>query len=92
MAPGVKAAIPLAPYVVRVIFANGEIRDVDIEPILDGPVFQPLRDPGLFGQVAVDEYGETIAWPNGADIDPEVLYGSEKPAGRGPRVTTPVRV
>jgi len=65
----------------------GEIRDVDIEPILDGSVFQPLRDPALFGQVAVDECSETIAWPNGADIDPEV-----KPAGRGPRVTTPARV
>ena len=77
---------------VRVIFANGEIRDVDIEPILDGSVFQPFRDPALFGQVAVDKCSETIAWPNGADIDSEVLYGSEKPAGRGPRVTTPARV
>nr|MBA3390910.1 DUF2442 domain-containing protein [Rubrobacter sp.] len=56
------------------------------------PIFRALRDPVVFGRVAVDEYGETVTWPNGADLDPEVLYGSEKPAGRGPRVTTPQRV
>ncbi len=90
--PGVKAAVALEPYVVRVVFANGEVRDVDIEPILDGPIFRALRDPVVFGRVAVDECGETVTWPHGADLDPEVLYGSEKPAGRGPRVTTPRRV
>jgi hypothetical protein len=41
--PGVKAVVALEPYVVRVVFANGEVRDVDIEPILDGPIFRALR-------------------------------------------------
>ena len=92
MAPAVEAATPLDPYVVRVVFADGEIRDVDIEPLLDGPVFRPLRDTALFAQVAVDEYHETIVWPNGADLDPEVLYGTAAPAGRpAPRVTIPHR-
>jgi hypothetical protein len=92
-APAVTAATPLDPYVVRVVFADGEVRDVDIEPLLDGPVFQPLRDPALFAQVAVDEYGETIVWPNGADLDPDVLYGIAKPSGgTAPLVTVPQRV
>lgn len=92
MAPGIKAAIPLDPYVVRVLFADGEVRDVDIEPLLDGPIFQTLRDPRTFAQVDVDEYGETIVWANGADLDPEVLYGVAQPAGQpAPRVTTPQR-
>ncbi len=81
MAPDVKAVTPLDPYVVRVVFADGEIRDVDFEPLLDGEVFRPLRDPEFFARVAVDEYEQTIVWPNGADLDPEVLYGSEEPAG-----------
>ena len=34
---------------------------------LFGPVFEPLRDPVVFAQVFVDEYG-AIAWPNGADL------------------------
>jgi hypothetical protein len=88
-APDIAAAITLAPYVVRVVFADGEIRDVDIDPILSGPVFGPLRDVELFRQVSVDETGDTIVWPNGADLDPDVIYGSG-PQGWVPavRITT----
>ncbi len=92
IAPRVHAAVPLRPYVVRVVFADGEVRDVDIEPLLDGAVFQPLRDPALFEQVRVDEYNETIVWPNGADLDPDVLYGIAEPATEpAPRVSIPQR-
>jgi hypothetical protein len=90
IAPRFKAAIPLQPYVVRVVFADGELRDVDIEPLLSGEVFQPLRERRVFEQVAVDEYGETIVWPNGADLDPEVVYGIAAPAREpAPRVSVP---
>ena len=84
--------MPLEPYVVRVVFVDGEVRDVDIEPLLDGPVFGPLRERGLFEQVAVDEVGDTISWPTGADLDPDVIYGTA-PAGWEPpmRITTPQR-
>lgn len=76
----------------RVVFSDGEIRDVDIEPLLAGPVFQVLRDPEMFGQVRVDEYNETIVWPNGVDLDPDVLYGREEPSTEpAPRITTPQR-
>jgi hypothetical protein len=92
MAPDVKAAIPLEPYVVRVLFADGEVRDVDLEPLLSGPVFGPLRERSMFQRVAVDEVGETIVWPTGADLDPDVIYGTA-PAGWQPsvRVSTPER-
>lgn len=92
LAPSVKTAIALDPYVVRVVFADGEVRDVDIEPLLDGPVFEALRDPGMFARVDADEYGETIVWPNGADLDPDVIYGIAEPAtGPAPRVSIPDR-
>jgi Protein of unknown function (DUF2442) len=89
IAPDIVAAIPRGPYVVRVVFADGEVRDVDIEPLLDGPVFEPLQDPVEFGKVSVDPETRTIAWPNGADLDPDVLYDPAlRPAsGRGPRIT-----
>ena len=41
MAPDVKAAIPLASYVVRVVFVDGAVRDVDIEPLLGGEISPP---------------------------------------------------
>jgi hypothetical protein len=60
-----------------------------MEPVLDGPVFEPLRDPAQFAGVYVDPETRTIAWPTGADIDPDVLYDPslEPASGRGPRIT-----
>lgn len=93
MAPSVKAAIPLAPYVVRVVFADGEVRDVDVEPLLDGPVFGPLREREMFDRVAVDELGDTIVWPTGADLDPDVIYGTAPQNWHPPvRITVPQQV
>jgi hypothetical protein len=68
---------PLDPYVLRLGFSDGSSRDVDLEQELWGPVFEPLRDPDTFRQVAVDEELGTIVWPNGADMDPDVLHGDQ---------------
>lgn len=93
IAPTVKTVTALAPYVVRVVFADGEVRDVDIEPLLGGAVFSALREPDAFRRVAVDELGETIVWPNGADLDPDVIYGTAVPEGEpAPRISVPERV
>ena len=62
-------------------FNTGERKLVDVERYLRGPIFQPVRDdPGYFSRVKVDEELGTIVWPNGADIDPDVLHGSHVPA------------
>lgn len=61
-------------YVLKVRFDDGVERAIDFEPILIGPLFGPLRDPHLFRQVRVDTDLGTLVWPNGADIDPNVLY------------------
>ena len=70
--------------------AVGEVRNVGIEPLLDGPVFAPLRDRDEFVRVGVDQQTGTVAWPGGADLDPDVIYGAA-PAARQPaaRVTAP---
>ena len=61
-------------YVFNVRFDDGVEQTIDFEPILIGPLFGPLRDPHLFRQVRVDTDLGTLVWPNGADIDPNVLY------------------
>ncbi len=33
------------------------------------------KDDSLFAQVAVDPELGTITWPNGVDLDPDVLHG-----------------
>lgn len=66
---------PLHDFVLRLGFSDGTVRELDLEPILWGPVFEPLlSDPELFRQVKVDGELGTIVWPNEADLDPDVLY------------------
>jgi hypothetical protein len=71
---------PLDGYVLRLGFSDGSTRDLDLEPELWGPIFEPLRDQEVFRQVAVDDQLGTIVWPNGADMDPDVLHGDRPPA------------
>lgn len=70
-------------FVVELGFDDGSRREVDLDRLLWGPVFDPIRkDPQLFRQVRVDDEAGTIVWPNGADLDPVVLHGSAEPAPR----------
>jgi hypothetical protein len=45
-----------------------------------GGVFAPLEDGTYFARVQLDEVAGTICWPNGVDIDPDVLHGDHQPA------------
>ena len=60
-------------YTLKVVFADGTSGMVDLSSRLFGAVFEPLRDPALFSQVRVDEYG-AVCRPNGADLAPDALY------------------
>ncbi len=60
-------------------FADGTSGVVSLKQQLFGPVFEPLKDPDLFAQAAVDEFG-AVCWPNGADMAPDALYEDLKAA------------
>ncbi|MEX0325784.1 MAG: DUF2442 domain-containing protein [Puniceicoccaceae bacterium] len=62
------------PYRLAVVFADGKEQAVDLEPVLKGELYGPLKDPVLFRQVYLDPVAGTLAWPNGADFDPDTLY------------------
>lgn len=77
----VRSVKPIQDHKVEIVFSNKETRTIDLESYLYGPIFEPVRnDRGLFNSVKVDKASGTIYWKNGADIDPDVLYGSEIPA------------
>ncbi len=64
---------PRGGFIVDVHFTDGSRREINLAPYLQGPIFEPIRsDPSLFRSMRVEE--GTIAWPNGADIDPDVLF------------------
>ena len=64
----------LEAYTVRVAFDDGTSQVVNLEPVLYGEVYGPLRDPEIFRQVRLDPEVRTLVWPNGADFDPYVLH------------------
>jgi Protein of unknown function (DUF2442) len=54
-------------------FDDGARGVADVSQLLVGPVFEEIRQSDkAFALVALDGYG-SIAWPNGADLDPRVL-------------------
>ena len=65
---------PLDGYRVYLRFGDGAegVVDVSRRVPFDG-VLAPLRDLEYFRQVRVNTELGTIAWPNGADLDPLVL-------------------
>jgi hypothetical protein len=48
------------------------VRIFDVKPYLDTGLFKTLKDENVFRKVRVSF--DTIAWANGIDLDPEVLY------------------
>jgi len=76
----IHAVKPLDGHKVLLHFSNGEQKVMDLLTLLRGPIFDPIRQNlGYFRTVHVDDESGTICWDNGADIDPDVLYGSHVP-------------
>jgi hypothetical protein len=56
-------------------FEDGVEGEVDVARIVRFTgVFAILADPAEFSKVQVGRETGTVTWPNGADIDPLVLY------------------
>ena len=55
-------------------FKDGTRKQIDLLPLLEGPVFERVREPAFFAQVVLDPVAGTVVWPNGANIAPETLY------------------
>ncbi|MEX2140575.1 MAG: DUF2442 domain-containing protein [Pirellulales bacterium] len=79
--PRVQTVRALDDYRLAIRFDDGAEGEIALRDRLFGPVFEPLRDAGVFAKVFVDEYG-AIAWPNGADLAPDAIYEQFRGASR----------
>lgn len=82
---------PVGDHRLFLRFADGVEGEVDLDDLVKWKgVFAPLQDPERFAEVRVNSELGTIVWPNGADLDPDVLYslvtgrpiGLRQPAAR----------
>jgi plasmid maintenance system killer protein len=75
MIPHVTSVRVVDQYRVHLTFADGASGEVDLEPRMWGPVFEPLlQDRDLFNSVRVNHEWGCIEWPNGVDWSPETLH------------------
>jgi hypothetical protein len=92
MMKDVVEAKPLDRFWLHVRFEDGLEGEIDLAGLIrfEG-VFAPLRDPTRFSEVRVHPELGTVCWPNGADLDPDVLYAriSGKSIKLAPEETRP---
>ena len=72
----VSSVRPLPKHRLSVLFANGEMRQYDVAPLLEKwDAFKALESVGgLFEQVKVDAGGCGISWNDELDLSCEELY------------------
>lgn len=76
MLHAVKKVEYLKDFKLKLTFRNKDVKVVDLEKELLGPMFEPLKNIEYFKQVKTDGY--TIVWPNQADFCPDVLHAIGK--------------
>jgi hypothetical protein len=76
----IRSVETLTGFTVRLVLTDDSTKVVDLERFLRGPIFEPMRDdPAYFAEVTVNPRAGTIVWPNGANIDPDVLCQDMEP-------------
>ena len=60
-------------YTLSITFSDGVKKVIDLQPYLNGGVFEQLKDLSKFRQYGLNHW--TIEWACGVDLAPEFLYG-----------------
>src|SRR5271156_486379 len=65
------------PHSLQLNFNDGTTKQVNVRPLLEGSIFEPLRDPAYFARMTLDSTRGKVVWPNGFDFAPEALHELE---------------
>lgn len=72
--PKIYKAEAISDRILRVIFTNQDVRDYDITPLLDKPMFAPLRQPVFFKSFNLEPGGYGIVWNDEVDLSEYELW------------------
>jgi hypothetical protein len=76
--PVVVGAAVVGDHILRLLFSDGMVGDVDFSAERWTGVLTPLNDSAYFAEVGVDPEAGTVVWPDGIDLAPEPLYEQAK--------------
>lgn len=72
--PPVATAVRLGEFpTLFVDYPDGLTAHVDLAPLLERPLFAPLRDPAFFTAVKLADGGACLAWSEELDLDTRAL-------------------
>ena len=76
MFPRINKVKHIKEYWLKLTFTDGTEARLDFSDRIvgRGGVFTSLEAVSYFRQVYVDPEAGTLVWPNGVDLDPDVLY------------------
>ncbi len=72
----------LGGRVLKITFDDGLVRELDFAGVLDG-ILATIDNDTAFAEATIEQAARTVSWPNGIDLDPDVLHGDY------PAATTP---
>lgn len=76
--PVVVGAAVVGDHVLRLLFSDGMVGDIDFSAERWTGILAPLNDSAYFAEVTVDPEAGTVVWPDGIDLAPEPLYEQAK--------------
>ena len=65
---------PLTGYKIKVTFSDNKEGVVDVSDLKGKGIFSAWDDEKFFKLAAVDGDSNTVSWPGGLDLCPDVLY------------------
>jgi len=76
MFPRVRGVRHISEYKLELTFSDDTVAELNFlhRVVGRGGVFAPLEDLEFFRKVTLDREAGTVAWPNGVDFCPDVLY------------------
>ncbi len=69
----------LGNRVLKITFTDGVVRELDFADTLHGHL-AAIDNDTTFPQATIDPAARAVSWPNGIDLDPDVLHGDHPPA------------
>ena len=68
----IREVMVVKDHLVRLVLTNGDVVERDLDALLWGPVFEPIRsDEAFFRRVRVED--GVLTWPGDVDIAPETV-------------------
>lgn len=65
---------PAGSASLRLVWSDGTAVELDLRAALNDRGFESLRDPAIFANVEIGDWGHSLVWPSGAEIGADSLW------------------